>query len=63
MINNSNRSGGNTKYAYSFSKGNFIVPTEAEIMLTSAQVPYSMLNIAASHGNNSFSPLVSLQAL
>ena len=55
IINNSNRSGSNNNYVYSFSKGNFVVPKEAEIMLTSAQVPYSMFNITSLYGNNTFS--------
>jgi len=54
IINSSNVSNTlNNSYVYNFIKGSFEIPENAEIMLTSFQIPYSWYNITSRY-NNSF---------
>jgi hypothetical protein len=41
-------------YQYNFKSGAFEVPENAEIMITSFQIPYSWYNISSRYDNNSF---------
>lgn len=54
VINSSNVSNRNTNatYQYNFIGGNFIVDENMEVMLSSAQIPYSIFNITSSYNNN-----------
>jgi hypothetical protein len=56
IINSSNLTNTNTNgtYTYNFIGGGFTVPDNMEIMLSSAQIPYSIFNITAAYNNNSF---------
>ena len=44
----------NNMYQYNFKGGAFTVPENAEIMITSFQIPYSWYNITTRYNNNSF---------
>ena len=44
----------NNMYQYQFKNGAFEVPANAEMMITSFQIPYSWYNITTSYNNNSF---------
>lgn len=56
VVNSSNVSNRNTNatYTYNFIGGNFTVDDDFEVMLSSAQIPYSIFNITAAYNNNSF---------
>ena len=56
VINNSNVSNPNTNatYTYNFIGGGFKVEDDMEIMVSSAQIPYSIFNITAAYNNNKF---------
>lgn len=56
VINNSNVSNTNTNatYTYNFIGGGFTVDNDMEVMLSSAQIPYSIFNITSAYNNNSF---------
>ena len=55
ILNNTNVVGSNNNtYQYNFIKGNFTIPNDAEIMISSIQIPYSWFNISAAYNNNSF---------
>lgn len=56
VVNSSNVSNKNTNatYTYNFIGGNFTVDDDFEVMLSSAQIPYSIFNITAAYNNNSF---------
>jgi hypothetical protein len=41
-------------YQYQFKNGAFEVPANAEMMITSFQIPYSWYNITSRYNNNSF---------
>jgi hypothetical protein len=41
-------------YQYQFKNGAFEVPANAEMMITSFQIPYSWYNITNRYNNNSF---------
>jgi hypothetical protein len=45
----------NATYQYNFIGGNFIVDEDMEVMLSSAQIPYSIFNITSVYNNNRFS--------
>jgi hypothetical protein len=44
----------NNMYQYQFKNGTFEVPANAEMMITSFQIPYSWYNITTRYNNNSF---------
>ena len=44
----------NNMYQYNFKNGAFTVPENAEIMITSFQIPYSWYNITTRYNNNNF---------
>jgi hypothetical protein len=44
----------NNMYQYQFKNGAFEVPANAEMMITSFQIPYSWYNITTRYNNNSF---------
>ena len=44
----------NNMYQYQFKNGAFEVPANAEMMITSFQIPYSWYNITGRYNNNSF---------
>ena len=56
LIINSNNVANNLKnmYQYNFKNGAFTVPENAEIMITSFQIPYSWYNITQRYNNNNF---------
>ena len=56
VINSSNLSNPNTNgtYTYNFIGGGFKVEDDMEVMLSSAQIPYSIFNITAAYKNNAF---------
>lgn len=56
VINSSNLSNPNTNgtYTYNFIGGGFKVEDDMEVMLSSAQIPYSIFNITAAYNNNAF---------
>ena len=56
VINNSNVSNRNTNatYTYNFIGGGFNVDDNTMVMVSSAQIPYSIFNITAAYNNNSF---------
>ena len=43
----------NNMYQYQFKNGAFEVPANAEMMITSFQIPYSWYNITSRYNNNS----------
>ena len=52
ILNSSNVSNiSKNEYTYNFIKGNFSVPENAEIMVSSIQLPYSFYNITAKYNN------------
>ena len=57
VINNSNLSNPNTNatYTYNFIGGGFTIDNDMEVMLSSAQIPYSIFNITSAYNNNKFS--------
>lgn len=59
VINKSNLSNPNTNgtYTYNFIGGNFNISDDMEVMLSSAQIPYSVFNITSAYNNNSFTIL------
>ncbi len=42
----------NNTYVYNFESGGFIVPENAQMMITSFTIPYSFYNISARYNNN-----------
>ena len=54
LVLNSNNNVGNDNntYQYNFTKGNFSIPDDTEIMITNIQIPYSWFNISSAIGNN-----------
>ena len=53
VLNNNNNVGNNNNtYQYNFTKGNFSIPEDTEIMITNIQIPYSWFNISSLIGNN-----------
>jgi len=56
VINKSNLSNANTNgtYTYNFIGGGFRVDDDMEVMLSSAQIPYSIFNITTAYSNNYF---------
>ena len=56
VINSSNVSNANTNasYQYNFIGGGFQVTEDMEIMLSSAQIPYSINNITTTYNNKAF---------
>lgn len=56
VINNGNLSNPNTNgtYTYNFIGGGFTVDNDMEVMLSSAQIPYSIFNITSAYNNNKF---------
>jgi hypothetical protein len=54
VLNSSNVVNRNTNatYQYNFIGGNFIVDEDMEVMLSSAQIPYSIFNITSVYNNN-----------
>lgn len=56
IINKSNLSNTNTNgtYTYNFIGGNFNISDDMEVMLSSAQIPYSVFNITSAYNNNKF---------
>jgi hypothetical protein len=56
VINSSNVANKNTNatYQYNFIGGNFSVEDGMEVMLSSAQIPYSIFNITSVYNNNRF---------
>ena len=54
VLNSSNVVNRNTNstYQYNFIGGNFIVDDDMEVMLSSAQIPYSIFNTATAYNNN-----------
>jgi len=56
VINSSNISNRNTNaiFTYNFIGGGFTVDDDTMVMVSSAQIPYSIFNISAASDNNSF---------
>lgn len=56
VVNNTNVSNTNTNatYTYNFIGGGFTIPDDYEVMLSSAQIPYSIFNITDVYNNNRF---------
>jgi hypothetical protein len=56
VVNNTNVTNTNTNatYTYNFIGGGFTVPDDFEVMLSSAQIPYSIFNITDVYNNNRF---------
>ena len=56
VINSSNLSNPNTNgtYTYNFIGGGFPVDEDMEVMVSSAQIPYSIFNITSAYNNNYF---------
>jgi len=56
VINNSNVVNTNTNatYEYKFIGGGFTIDNDMEVMLSSAQIPYSIFNITSAYNNNKF---------
>jgi hypothetical protein len=48
-------------YQYQFKNGAFEVPANAEMMITSFQIPYSLYNITSRYNNNNFKVICLLQ--
>ena len=44
----------NNSYEYKFKNGNFTVPENSEMMITSFQIPYAWYNISSRYNNNNF---------
>jgi hypothetical protein len=56
VVNSTNLSNPNTNgtYTYNFIGGGFRVDEDMEVMVSSAQIPYSIFNITAAYNNNTF---------
>ncbi len=57
LVNNSSNLSNpdtNGTYTYNFNGGGFKVEDDMYVMLSSAQVPYSIFNITPSYNNNKF---------
>ncbi len=56
FVNNTNVTNTNTNatYTYNVIGGGFTVPDDFEVMLSSAQIPYSIFNITDVYNNNRF---------
>jgi hypothetical protein len=56
VVNSTNLSNPNTNgtYTYNFIGGGFRVDEDMEVMVSSAQIPYSIFNITAAYNNNRF---------
>ena len=56
VINSSNLSNPNTNgtYTYNFIGGGFKIEDDMYVMLSSAQIPYSIFNITSAYNNNRF---------
>ena len=56
VINSGNLSNPNTNgtYTYNFIGGGFTIDDGFEVMLSSAQIPYSIFNITSAYNNNKF---------
>ena len=56
VINSGNLSNPNTNgtYTYNFIGGGFTIDNDMEVMLSSAQIPYSIFNITSAYNNNKF---------
>lgn len=56
VVNSSNLSNTNTNgtYTYKFIGGGFVVEEGMEVMVSSAQIPYSIFNITSAYNNNYF---------
>jgi hypothetical protein len=56
VINSSNLSNANTNgtYTYNFIGGGFKIEDDMYVMLSSAQIPYSIFNITSAYNNNRF---------
>ena len=54
VLNSSNVVNKNTNntFQYNFIGGNFVIEDDMEIMLSSAQIPYSIFNITSAYNNN-----------
>ena len=54
VINSSNLSNPNNNsiYTYNFINGGFKIDEDMEVMVSSAQIPYSIFNITAAYNNN-----------
>jgi len=53
VLNSSNLVGANNNtFQYNFKRGNFNIPDDAQMVVTSVQIPYSWYNITATYGNN-----------
>jgi len=54
VINSSNVSNTNNNsiYTYNFINGGFKIDEDMEVMVSSAQIPYSIFNITSAYGNN-----------
>jgi hypothetical protein len=68
VINSGNLSNPNTNgtYTYNFIGGGFTIDYGFEVMLSSAQITFSILNITSAYNNNKFTlafPLVQLLEL
>jgi hypothetical protein len=44
----------NNTYEYKFKNGNFTVPENSEMMITSFQIPYAWYNISQRYNNTNF---------
>ena len=56
VVNSSNVSNTNNNsiYTYNFINGGFKIEEDMEVMISSAQIPYSIFNITSAYNNNSF---------
>ena len=56
IFNSSNLSNSNNNsiYTYNFMNGGFRIDDDMEVMVSSAQIPYSIFNITSAYNNNSF---------
>jgi hypothetical protein len=56
VVNSSHLSNPNTNasYTYNFISGGFKIENDFEVMLSSAQIPYSIFNITSAYNNNTF---------
>ena len=56
VVNSSNvtNTNNNSIYTYNFINGGFRIEDDMEVMVSSAQIPCSVLNTTAAYNNNSF---------
>ena len=56
VVNSSNvtNTNNNSIYTYNFINGGFRIEDDMEVMVSSAQIPYSIFNITQAYNNNSF---------